>query len=221
LGNTGDGLKMAWRLGAGMADMGYISGTYGSHPDTGMEFHELLTAYYMGAIIVNERGQRFVDESKSYKILGRECLKQPDGLGFEIFDRRMRAKSHPVPLNDIEMLENIGHVFKAESLEELARVAGIDVEGLVNTVEHYNAALPVDVRLGVREFDRHRCHRCAGSSNAGTPHVRGARGDRPYGVCESARQSAGSGDTAAAWSRARRRDGLAQPPNAQGCPDPP
>ena len=64
---------------------------------------------------------------------------------------------------------------------------------------------------GVREFDGHRCHLCAGSSNAGTPQVRGALGDRPYGVCESARQSAGSGDTAAASSRARRRDGLAKP----------
>src|SRR5919205_2692934 len=28
LGNTGDGLKMAWRLGAGLADMGYVAGTY-------------------------------------------------------------------------------------------------------------------------------------------------------------------------------------------------
>lgn len=141
LGNTGDGLKMAWRLGAGMADMGYITGTYGSHPDTGMEFHELLTAYYMGAIIVNENGTRFVDESKSYKILGRECLKQPHGLGFEIFDRRVRAKSHPIPLNDIEMLENIGHVFKAETLPGLAQAAGINEEGLLSTVERYNAAV--------------------------------------------------------------------------------
>ncbi|OUS91354.1 FAD-dependent oxidoreductase [Rhodococcus sp. NCIMB 12038] len=140
LGNTGDGLKMAWRLGAGMADMGYITGTYGSHPDTGPEFHELLTAYYMGAIIVNERGERFVDESRSYKVLGRECLKQPRGLGFEVFDRRVRAKSHAIPLSDIEMLENIGHVFKADTLAELARCAGIDEAGLLATVASYNAS---------------------------------------------------------------------------------
>jgi fumarate reductase flavoprotein subunit len=141
LGNTGDGLKLAWRQGAGMADMGYVSGTYGSHPDTGIEFHELLTAYYMGAIIVNTRGERFVDESKSYKILGRACLTQPEGLGFQVFDRRVRAKSHPIPLNDIDMLERIGHVFVADSLPELARVAGIDEAGLLDTVERYNAAV--------------------------------------------------------------------------------
>lgn len=57
--------------------MSRISGTYGSHPDTGMDFHELLTAYYLGAIIVNTHGRRFVNESLSYKTLGTACLGQP------------------------------------------------------------------------------------------------------------------------------------------------
>lgn len=142
LGNTGDGLKMAWNLGAGLADMGYISATYGSHPETGIEFHELLTAYYLGAIIVNKDGKRFVDESQSYKTLGAECLKQPEGLGYEVFDSVVRAKSHPgVPLNDIDMLEDLGHVHKADTLEELALIAGIDPEQLIDTVLEYNAAV--------------------------------------------------------------------------------
>ncbi|MDR6415338.1 FAD-dependent oxidoreductase [Pseudarthrobacter sulfonivorans] len=144
-GNTGDGLKMAWKLGAGMADMSYVTATYGSHPDTGEEFHELLTAYYMGAIVVNKEGKRFMDESQSYKVLGREVLKEAEGLGFQIFDAKIRAKSHPgIPLNDIGMLENIGHVHKADSLEELARLAGIDAAGLVQTVARYNASITGD-----------------------------------------------------------------------------
>ncbi|MCD4852638.1 FAD-dependent oxidoreductase [Arthrobacter sp. AK01] len=142
IGNTGDGLKMAWKLGAGLADMAYISGTYGSHPATGMDFHELLTAYYMGAIIVNKHGRRFTDESQSYKTLGAATLTQPEGLGFEIFDSVVRARSHPgVPLNDVGFLEDIGHVIKADSLEELAAEAGIDVPGLLATVETYNNAV--------------------------------------------------------------------------------
>jgi fumarate reductase flavoprotein subunit len=158
LGNTGDGLKLAWKLGAGMADMAYISGTYGSHPDTGIEFHELLTAYYMGAIIVNKDGERFVDESKSYKTLGNECLKQPGGLGFEIFDSKVRAKSHRgVPLKDIDTLEDIGHVFKADTLAELAGIAGIDAERLVRTVERYNAAA-----AGEQEDELGRTGLCTG-----------------------------------------------------------
>ncbi|WP_127130951.1 FAD-dependent oxidoreductase [Georgenia sp. SYP-B2076] len=141
-GNTGDGLKMAWKLGAGMADMSFVSGTYGSHPDTGEEFHELLTAYYMGAIIVNRAGKRFVDESQDYKTLGRVVLGQPEGLGFEIFDARVRAQSHRgVPLKDIDTLEEIGHVYEAGSIEELAEVAGIDPAGLAETVARYNTAI--------------------------------------------------------------------------------
>lgn len=141
-GNTGDGLKMAWKLGAGMADMSFVSGTYGSHPDTGDEFHELLTAYYMGAIIVNQHGRRFVDESLSYKTLGREVLDQPEGLGFEIFDATVRAKSHRgIPLKDIDTLEDLGHVHKADTLEELAEIAGINPEALSETVTRYNTAI--------------------------------------------------------------------------------
>lgn len=141
-GNTGDGLRMAWKLGAGMADMSFVSGTYGSHPDTGEEFHELLTAYYQGAIIVNQDGRRFTDESQSYKTLGRDVLEQPEGLGFEIFDATVRAQSEPgVPLKDIDALEEIGHVFRADTLPELAAMSGIDADALVRTVADYNAAI--------------------------------------------------------------------------------
>src|SRR5690606_27786383 len=32
-GNTGDGLRMAMHAGAGLSDMGYVVGTFGTHPD--------------------------------------------------------------------------------------------------------------------------------------------------------------------------------------------
>lgn len=138
--NTGDGLRMAWKLGADMADMSFVSGTYGSHPDTG-DVHELLTAYYMGAIIVNRAGERFTDESQSYKTLGRAVLDEQDGLGVQIFDAAVRAKSHPgIPLKDMDAIEALGHLHHAESLEELAAIVGVDGERLVQTVERYNRA---------------------------------------------------------------------------------
>jgi flavocytochrome c len=141
LGNTGDGLRMAWKLGAGFRDMGYIAGTYGSHPDTTIEHDELLYAYYLGAIIVNTNGRRFADESLSYKSLGDACLRQPQGLGLQVFDHRVRARSRPgVPNYDIDFLEAKGRLFKADTLIELAARAGIDPDGLANTVTRYNAA---------------------------------------------------------------------------------
>ncbi len=81
VGNTGDGLRMAWMLGAGLADIGHVSGTYGQHADTTDDEHELLTANYLGAILVNARGERFADESESYKVLGSAVLSQPGRIG--------------------------------------------------------------------------------------------------------------------------------------------
>jgi fumarate reductase flavoprotein subunit len=141
LGNTGDGLRMAWQLGAGFRDMGYVAGTYGSHPDTGLERHELLCGYYLGAIIVNTAGRRFTDESQSYKVLGDACLRQPGQLGFQVFDSQVRARSMPgVPLSDIDFLEEKGRLHRADTLTELAEQAGIDPTALVETVTRYNAA---------------------------------------------------------------------------------
>ena len=74
VGNTGDGLRMAWALGAGVADIGHVAGTYGQSPETTDDEHELLTANYLGAILVNAHGERFADESESYKVLGSRRL---------------------------------------------------------------------------------------------------------------------------------------------------
>lgn len=145
LGNEGDGLRMAWKLGADMADMSTVSGTYGSHPATG-DVHELLTAFYMGAIIVNTDAERFVDESQSYKTLGAAVLEVSDGLGVQIFDAKVRAQSHRgVPLKDIDTLEEKGHVFRAESLEELAEIAGLPKERLLATVNTYNRVVAGEI----------------------------------------------------------------------------
>lgn len=145
LGNTGDGLRFATARGAALRDMEYVSGTFGSHPETTIEEHELLTAFYMGAVIVNVEGRRFVDESASYKTLGAACLEQPRQIAFQVFDADVRAQSQPgVPLSDIDALEDKGHVHRADSLRELAGAAGIDAAELERTVREYNAVVAGD-----------------------------------------------------------------------------
>lgn len=157
-GNTGDGLRMAWKLGAGLADMSHVSGSYGSHPETGEDFHELLTAYYLGAVVVNQAGRRFTDESQDYKTLGAEVLKQSGGLGIQIFDSRVRAMSRPgVPLKDIDALEDIGHVHRARSLRELAEIVRIPPEALQETIDRYN-----EVVSGIRSDELGRKSLCNG-----------------------------------------------------------
>ena len=139
LGNTGDGLRMAWMLGAGLADIGHVAGTYGQHAETKDDEHELLTANYLGAILVNARGERFTDESESYKVLGTAVLGQPGRMAFQIFDAVVRARSRPgVPLSDMERLAELGHLVSAPTISALASELGIPRERLERTVAQYN-----------------------------------------------------------------------------------
>ncbi len=141
-GNTGDGLRMAWQLGAGFRDMGYVKGTFGTHPLTGPERHEILLVFYLGAVIVNRLGFRFVDESASYKILGDACLEQPGAIAYQIFDQQvMDASRSGVPLFDLAPALERGLLFRAQTLQGLADLCGIDGENLVDTLRTYNSGV--------------------------------------------------------------------------------
>jgi len=139
-GNVGDGLRMAWRLGAGMRDMGEIKGTYGAHISADNDGQEMLLMFYRGGIIVNRGGKRFIDESLSYKLLGDGCLAQEDAVSWEIFDQRIFDESpSSVRLFDPRPALNRGLLIKASSIHALAKMCGIDPAGLAQTIATYNA----------------------------------------------------------------------------------
>ncbi len=67
-GSEGDGLLMAWKVGADFRDTPYVKGTFGIHPgDDPREGGTGILAVYKGAIAVNFAGHRFVDESLPYR----------------------------------------------------------------------------------------------------------------------------------------------------------
>jgi flavocytochrome c len=138
-GNVGDGLRMAWHLGAGMRDMGYIKGTFGGHPASRPGEHALMLPIYLGAIAVNAQGERFTDESNSYKIIGDAVLKQPDAVGFQIFDHDIFMRGQPgIPTMAFQEKLELGQVVRAATLHELADRLDIDSDGLERTVATYN-----------------------------------------------------------------------------------
>lgn len=145
-GNTGDGLLMAWGLGADLVDMPFINGTFGMSvpyprdaPAGGTGEPLLLLPIYKGAIAVNREGRRFADESISYKTLGEICMEQPDGLAFQIFDQKIMDKSTPTPTaQDIKGACTKGWVQQADTIEGLARAVGMNAEALAQTVAAYN-----------------------------------------------------------------------------------
>jgi tricarballylate dehydrogenase len=142
--NTGDGIKAALEIGA--AAFGGWSSCHAvqwdlSAPPFGDRV--VLDNYqkhsYPIGIIVNAKGERFVDEGESfrnhtYAKYGREVMKQPGRMAVQIFDQKT-----------IKMTRDeyrIRQVTKGEAntLEELAAQLEISPEGLVRTVKEFNAA---------------------------------------------------------------------------------
>lgn len=102
--------------------------------------------FYNGAIIVNKRGERFINESLSYKDIGKAALGQPDGSGYQIFDRKIfkvaseRGKS---VLRDKALWgldeTRIKRLVEGETIEELAGKIMVPSEALKRTIDKYNS----------------------------------------------------------------------------------
>jgi tricarballylate dehydrogenase len=143
--NTGDAIRMALDIGA--QPYGHWSSCHAvawdlnAPPFGDRRVGDMFQKHsYPLGIIVNRRGERFVDEGAdfrnyTYARYGREILRQPGRAAFQIFDQRT------VPLLREEY--RIREVTKAEAatVEELAHKLEIDPAGLVRTVREYNAAV--------------------------------------------------------------------------------
>lgn len=139
-GNHGDGLLMAWQLGAGMRDLPYVKGTYGIYhePHPGEDGTGIL-AVYKGAIAVDRDERRFVDESIPYKALGDASLAQPTARTWQVFDATTMAESNDeVPIYDFGDRLRAGMLETADTIEELATVLGTAPGVLEATVADYN-----------------------------------------------------------------------------------
>jgi fumarate reductase flavoprotein subunit len=146
IANTGDGLMMATALGAGHADLGYVTGSFGgairNYPNVARDDDEippLLFAFSVGAIIVNKNGVRFGNEAQSYKVLSGICMTQPDGLGFQIFDEKVMSGSLAgTSVNNFKEALADGYIQTAGSIGELAKLMRLDATALETTIARYN-----------------------------------------------------------------------------------
>lgn len=138
-GSQGDGLRMGTELGADLCDMTHIKGTFGKHPTDETNDHS-LQAVYKGAIAVNQHGQRFVNESISYKLLGDAVMAQPWHTGYQILDQGIfDTGDDRVRILDFGRRLEEGLFYVGETLEDLARQIEIEADVLVETVRRYNS----------------------------------------------------------------------------------
>ena len=125
-GHWSSGHAVAWDVNAPPTGNRRIGDLYQKH------------SYPLG-MIVNVNGERFVDEGAdfrnyTYAKYGREILKQPLGIAFQLFDQQTVSM-----LRDEYRIREITKA-EANTIEELADTLGIDVGGLKQTVEQFNDA---------------------------------------------------------------------------------
>ncbi len=140
-GSNGDGLKMAWALGADIKDMPYIKATFGFDLEAQTIKNDFALMFYLGAIIVNKDGKRFVKESISYKLVGDAALVQKDAMGFQIYDAAIRTAGEKDPFGKTGSLEKKGSIKSAATIAELAQKIGVPTGVLEATVRDYNAGI--------------------------------------------------------------------------------
>ncbi len=144
--NTGEALSAALRVGA--ATSGEWTGchatmVHASAPPVEMGEEVLFPLAYPFGVIVDSRGQRFMDEGehfylKTYAKLGKEILFLPGGKAYQIFDSKTKHLMTAEGAGDLAYA--VPH-HEANSLGELAAVAGIAEGDFVRTIEKYNAAV--------------------------------------------------------------------------------
>ncbi|MCW5606026.1 MAG: FAD-dependent tricarballylate dehydrogenase TcuA [Burkholderiales bacterium] len=147
--NTGQGLRMALEVGA--RAYGHWSCAHSSFWELNApEYGDPVVrgAYqkhsYPFGIVVNARGERFVDEgadfqTATYAKYGREVLAQPGLFAWQVYDQQA------IPLlRDTYRIRQVTKV-QADTLEELAeKLEGVDAGRFLQTVREFNEAVKVD-----------------------------------------------------------------------------
>ena len=137
-GDDGSGIALAQSVDAATDRMNNVSAWRFIMPPS----------VFINAIIVNEQGQRVIDESRYGAAVGQTLVRDHNGTGWLLADaalmKEARRQTIKQPLwfqrAQIVALMLFDRV-KASSLREVAQAAGIDPDGLVATVEAHNAAI--------------------------------------------------------------------------------
>ncbi|MFN3233716.1 MAG: FAD-dependent oxidoreductase [Alphaproteobacteria bacterium] len=144
-GARGDGITLGQSVG-GVVD-GHDRALMLATPGFSRDLEVALPGWI---IMVNQDGHRFCDETGNYTVIA-GLLNKQGGNAYAIFDEPTRAAAKRTPffqaywVNEVlEQKADEGRIFRADSLAELAALAGIDAEGLEGTAQRYNS----DVEAG-------------------------------------------------------------------------
>ncbi len=136
--NKGEGIRMAMALGA--APSGDYGQVHAEPLDPRSGAPEPIVLVFNYGILVNKRGERFIDEAPStvdatYESITRRILEEPEGIAWAVLDARIAD----VP-NWKKSVRSDQPPVSAATLDELAGKIGVPAAALNRTVAEFNAA---------------------------------------------------------------------------------
>ena len=158
VGKEGDGIRMAWEVGAANEGAGLIQ--LGPPRVAKKKLDKHVTAIMRQPFLwVNANGDRFMDESESsFPHIGNAMSRQPGQVLFNLFDHASRKRVEeegikaglgmlsekgtkiPDVLAAMQTIIDEDEAWVADSIEELAGKMGVDSRRLRATVDEYNAS---------------------------------------------------------------------------------
>lgn len=137
-GATGDGLQLATDVGAALVDMDKIQ----VHPTVQQDNdHAFLIGEAIrgeGAILVNTKGERFVNELDTRQRVTDAINQQETKHAYLILDEEVVNYAQAVKFYDA-----MGMVIHGDTIEELADKIGADEKTLVETIDKWNYAVKI------------------------------------------------------------------------------
>ena len=134
---TGDGIKLGLEAGADLFGMGFIQLMPVSDPETGELFTGLQTPP-ANFIMVNQKGKRFVNEFAERDTLAKAAIAN-GSLFYLIADDKIKETAYNTSQESIDAQVEAGTLYKADTLEDLAKQIGMEPAVLVKTIQDYNA----------------------------------------------------------------------------------
>ena len=168
--NTGDGIRMALAHGADAA--GEWNGMHSEPIDPRSKGSAPVVLVYPYGIVVDRTGRRFFDEGgglvhETWETFSRHIhFEAPGREAYAILDSRLLAIADYQRAIRSEVAP-----YQADTLEELAKLIGVDAQNLAATVAAYNAAAIGDPA----KFDATRCDGLAASRDLQPPKSNWAR----------------------------------------------
>ncbi|MDO5531689.1 FAD-binding protein [Sutterella sp.] len=136
--HTGDGILMGRDIGAALEDMEsmpkFYNGTYDKSPSISWIMFDVDTAYFIAP-----NGRRMLNEFES-RYTGCLLALMQKGIkeGGRILFDEATFRSNNRDRWSLDKVMAAGNIFKADTPEELARLAGLDPQALKETIERIN-----------------------------------------------------------------------------------